>query len=54
MEAVCPTKDATRDSLELWVFLNIQLNARKANPAMAAPAIEEMGALIHMLRVAST
>jgi len=53
MDAVCPIREATRDSLELWVLLNIQLKTIKARNAIAAPAQAEMGALIQTLRVTS-
>src|SRR5262245_2547070 len=53
IEAVTPTKVATRDSLELWVLLKSALKIRKVTHARNTPIIEAMGALIQMLRVAS-
>src|SRR6266700_4935190 len=53
IDAVWPMSEATRDSLELAVLLNIQLNSTKAIKAMTPPAAAEMGALIHTLRVFS-
>ena len=53
MDAVCPIKSPTRDSLELWVCLNMALKSKNATPAMAAPATAEIGALIQIFLVAS-
>ena len=53
IEAVCPMSDATRDSLELWVCLNMKLNSENATNAMISPATADAGALIQTGRVAS-
>src|SRR5437762_9682023 len=47
IEAVCPTREATRTSLELCVCLNMALKSRKAKEAIATPATAEIGALTH-------
>jgi len=53
VEADCPMSEATRDSLELCVCLNIQLKSRKATDAMLNPATAEIGALTQTFFVAS-
>src|SRR5580658_808404 len=51
--AVCPTSDATCDSLEPCVLLNIVLNSHKTASATMNPDAREIGALIQTLCVAS-
>ena len=53
MEAVCPTNEATRDSLELWVFLNMALNIQNTPEATTPPPTMESGALAQTLAVVS-
>src|SRR5277367_6406617 len=53
MAAVWPINCATRDSLELSVFLNIALNSHNTSNATASAPKKEIGALIQTLLVAS-